>query len=651
MTNDETTTHLQHIAASRLEKSSLNARRTVGRVGMDELKASILAHGLMQNLVATDAGDGIFHVIAGGRRLEAIRLLQAEGKLPADFTVPCQIVTEEYALEMSLAENTIRLAMHPADQFEAFAELIDKGHTAAEVAVRFGTEENLVHKRMKLARVHPLLLQEYRDDALTLECLMAFTITDDHRRQLKVYKSLQDWQKDDPGAIRDALTEKMIEASSKLARFVGLDAYTAAGGPSRADLFGDEVYLEKPAILHRLAEEKFDGIRRDLEAEGWGWIEVNPDRDYTLIHNCTRLRPQLIDAPSELIELKVQLDAELEAVERLLDESEEGSRDADEYLDQQDSIRKRQDELEEKLAAFIGFDAEHKPLAGCFVSIGQDGTPFFDKGLVKPEHRKQLARLQGSDAADRQPVKAKPKNSLPESLRRDLATYRLQVAQVEVAKHPQIALDLLVFQVASSMLDVPTAGDGADVQFRRPRLNPPGDIESTAAAETLTEVAKSLPTDWLKPKSEATRFEAFRSLPDAGKLDLLAYCVAMTLKPKLAPAAGDEVTAYDIALSLPEANVAAYWRPTRENFLGRVTRDLLLAISREVLGDPWAQSRTSDKKTLLVDQLHRAFADPEKSARTPAQIEKLRSWLPSGMSFAIEAAPKQAKTKKAKKAA
>ncbi len=129
---------------SRLEKSPLNARRTAGKVGMDELKASLLAHGLMQNLVVTDAGDGAYRVIAGGRRLEAIRSLQAEGKLPEDFAVPCQIVSEEHALEMSLAENTVRLAMHPADQFEAFAALIDKGETAAEVARRFGVEETTV---------------------------------------------------------------------------------------------------------------------------------------------------------------------------------------------------------------------------------------------------------------------------------------------------------------------------------------------------------------------------------------------------------------------------------------------------------------------------------------------------------------------------
>ena len=206
--------------------------------------------------------------------------------------MPCQIVTEEHALEMSLAENTVRLAMHPADQFEAFAALIDKGETAAEVASRFGVEESLVLKRMKLARVAPQLLEEYRSDGMTLECLMAFTVTDDHRRQLKVFKSLQDWQKDDPSAIRAALTEKMVEASSKLARFVGLDAYEAAGGTTRADLFGDEVYLEKPALLHKLAEEKLDAIRQELEAEGWGWIEVNPERDWDAIHRCGRIQPQ-----------------------------------------------------------------------------------------------------------------------------------------------------------------------------------------------------------------------------------------------------------------------------------------------------------------------------------------------------------------------
>ena len=136
-TIESTSNQPRLIAVNKLEKSPANARRTTPKMGMDELKASLLAHGLMQNLVVTDSGDGVFHVIAGGRRLEAIRSLQAEGKLPDDFAVPCQVVADEHGLELSLAENTVRLAMHPADEFEAFSALIDKGESAAQVAERF----------------------------------------------------------------------------------------------------------------------------------------------------------------------------------------------------------------------------------------------------------------------------------------------------------------------------------------------------------------------------------------------------------------------------------------------------------------------------------------------------------------------------------
>lgn len=645
MTNTETTTQPRLITASLLAKSPFNARKTAPKGGIEELKASILSHGLMQNLVVTEAGDGVYHVIAGGRRLQAIHSLQYEGKLLQDYAVPCQVVAEASSLEMSLAENVVRLAMHPADQFEAFAELIEQGHTAAEVAARFGVEESLVHKRMKLARVAPELFEEYRNDGLTLECLMAFAVTDDHGRQLHVFKSLRDWQKNDPSAIRDALTEQMVEAGSKLARFVGLDAYAAAGGVTRSDLFAEETYLEDPELLHTLADQKLGGIRRDLEADGWGWIDLNPERDYSLINRCTRLRPRLVGVPAELLDRKARLDAELESIDQMLDDTE-----SDESLDQQQAIQDQLDEVERQLAAYVGFDDEQKRLAGCFISIGQDGTPCLDKGLVKPEHRKQLARLLGQ-AGDDRPEKVKPKHSMPDSLRRDLAAERLQIAQVEIARHPAIAFNLLVFQVASSLLaDSAFSVEAADVEFRRSRLNRSDDVEPTAAGEAFASLAKSLPVDWLKPKTEAARFEGFRLLPDTAKQELLAYCVAMTLKPRLAPAPGQEATAYDLALSLTSADVAAYWRPTSDNLLNRITRDQLLAIGSEVLGEPWTQSRAKDKKSSLVGELHRAFADPEKSGRAPEQIEKLKHWLPACMGFAAQA-PQPMKAKKAKKAA
>ncbi|MFL5241536.1 MAG: ParB/RepB/Spo0J family partition protein [Gemmataceae bacterium] len=646
-TIENTSTQPRLIAVTKLEKSPDNARRTTPKIGMEELKASVLAHGLMQNLVVTDAGDGGFRVIAGGRRLVALRSLQSEGKLPEDFAVACQVVADQHGLEMSLAENTVRLAMHPADEFEAFAALIDKGDTAAQVAERFGVDESHVLKRMRLARVAPQLLKEYRDESITLESLMAFTVTDDHRRQMKVFKSLQDWQKDEPSEIRAALTEKMILASSKLALFVGVEAYVAAGGPTRADLFGEEVYLEKPALLHKLAERKLESIRKEVEAEGWGWIEVSPERDHQLIYRCERLKPRLIDAPPELVEFKARLDAELEEIEQALIQGD-GADETEELLN---LTRERLDDAEEKLAAFIGFDDEQKRLAGCCVSINDDGTPFIDKGMVKPEHRKALARLLKEDGCDTDDAEAKPKNPISESLRRDLAASRLQVAQVEIARNRFIAFDLLVFHAASNMLGEDPCSDGPKVEFILPRPTSRKAEEVAEAANALATIRESLATDWLKPKSEAARFEAFCSLPEHAKLDLLAYCVALTLQPKLSPAHGEESTAYDAALALTGASVAAYWRPSGANFLSRISRDQLLALARETLGEPWAGSRARDNKASLVAQLERAFASPDRPGQTPEQAQKLKNWLPAGMAFDPVATPKLTKGKKSRKAA
>jgi ParB family transcriptional regulator, chromosome partitioning protein len=616
------TTPPQLIAVGKLEQSPLNVRKTLTQTGIDEMKASILAHGLMQNLVAYPGEGDVYHVVAGERRRAALRALQAEGKLPAGHAVPCQVVTEEQAVEMSLAENTVRLAMHPADEFEAFAGLIGKGHSAAQVAVRFGVEESLVLKRMKLGRVAPELLQAYRDDEVTMECLMAFALTDDHARQLAVYQSLQGWQKGNPRHIRSCLTDTMFNAERPLARFVGLDAYEAAGGTVRADLFGDDSYLENPELLHRLAADKLNRIEEHLAAEGWDWVEVNPERDWDFVNRCGRIQPVPVDPPQELLELKAKAEAELEEINEALEDTE-----SDALIEAMDGAQARLEEIDERLADYVAFDPEQTKLAGCYVSIRGDGEPSIEKGLVRPEHRKALAVSIEDGGGDLNEHKPK---GMPETLRRDLEAYRLQAAQLEIARHPAIAFDLLVFHAACGAFGHVAPPDGPNVFFRQSYPKPSVDGE-TMARERLEAARLSL--EWLKHDRHAARFDEFRSLTHDEKLAILAYCTALTLKPKLG--VSDEPTAYDLALSLTGANVADYWRPAKANYLSRITRDQLLALGHEVLGGQWAQARFKDKKGELVDQLDRAFSDPEKHGRTPERTEKLKRWLPPGMAFGV----------------
>ena len=127
--------------------------------------------------------------------------------------------------------------------------------------------------------------------------------------------------------------------------------------------------------------------------------------------------------------------------------------------------------------------------------------------------------------------------------------------------------------------------------------------------------------------------------------------MALTLQPKLAPAAGDEATAYDAALALTEGDVAAYWRPAKDSFLSRINRDQLLAIARDMLGEAWAQSRCQRQEGVAGRSARPGLLRSGQAGRTAEQVEKLKSWLPAGMAFGIAATAKPAKAKKARKAA
>ena len=166
-----TTTDTITIPLNLLVQGKANVRRTGKRLSIEELTASIRAHGMRQNLNVRAIEEGRYEVVAGGRRLTALKQLAKEKHLPKDHPVPCRMLTEdEDAGEISLAENVCRIAMHPADQFEAFHALVhDKGLSVAEVAERFGVEPALVEKRLKLASVHPKLHAAYRKEDLTLD--------------------------------------------------------------------------------------------------------------------------------------------------------------------------------------------------------------------------------------------------------------------------------------------------------------------------------------------------------------------------------------------------------------------------------------------------------------------------------------------------
>jgi ParB family chromosome partitioning protein len=149
-----------------LRPTGRNVRKTP-RMSIPELAASIQRVGLLQNLIVIAAADGEhYEVVAGGRRLAA--LLAKKHRIAKDWEVPCLLVADGTARTASLTENVQREAMHPADQFEAFAALVAEGRPIEDIAADFSVTPLVVQRRLKLANVSPRLMADYRADAVSL---------------------------------------------------------------------------------------------------------------------------------------------------------------------------------------------------------------------------------------------------------------------------------------------------------------------------------------------------------------------------------------------------------------------------------------------------------------------------------------------------
>ena len=264
---------IRDIPLCQLALAPENVRKTpANEFAEAELRASIKAHGLLENLVARaddPAEDGAerYAVVAGGRRLAALKALAEDGTLDAAHPVPCKIASNGNAGELSLAENVVRIAMHPADQVVAFSQLAKSGATVAAVAARFGVTERLVEQRLRLGNAAPELLDAYRADEIDLETLKAFSVTTDHDRQRAVWEQVSG-QGHRPSAwqVKRLLTEERVPAGSPMARFVGVAGLRGRGRPGAARPLRRRVRARGlaggPGAAHRARHEEAPGGRR-----------------------------------------------------------------------------------------------------------------------------------------------------------------------------------------------------------------------------------------------------------------------------------------------------------------------------------------------------------------------------------------------------
>ncbi|MGX9522963.1 ParB/RepB/Spo0J family partition protein [Vibrio mediterranei] len=570
---------VQRLPIRVLVESTLNVRKVKTTKEQDaELKASIAAHGLIQNLVCLPEDNGVYGVVAGGRRLTQLNELVKDGLLSVDDVVPVKVLTDseakDYAQQLSLTENITRAAMHPADEFTAFSNMIEKGATVEAVAQHFGKTQAYVHQRMKLAAVIPEILDAYREGEVGLDRVMVFTIASPER-QAEVWEQVKESRWYNDNQIRHMLKETAIESTHLLVKFVGQEAYEQAGGAVTSDLFSDKVYFEDRALMESLATQKMDVEAEKLKSQGWKWVEV--------------------------------------ILQRTFDEAKG---------------------YKELVANKGQYKKAEKALAGCILSLGYDGQIHVTKGLVAKADRKALKALQDNkanieagsngDGAGREDVSIEAKE-YSNALQEDLKAHQLVLSKVALLNTPQVALDALYYSLCINVLLGRYSDTPMDVSVKDTRLEPKqGEFERNKALEAIDTHRQGLPLAWLDEETPAQRYEAFCELCADDKEALLVFVSAMAFKAPFHQV--DLPTKVRAKVSIDSAN---YWRPNADSFLKRIDKDALIDIARPVMSEEWLSRAQSLKKSDLVKQLD-SWLNGRDDSLTEKQQAHFAQWMPLG---------------------
>ena len=651
---------IRSIPLSQLELAPENVRKTPPDPAFfAELKASITAHDLLENLIVRVEDTGCdpvsgpgqapierCAVVAGGRRLAAMKALAEEGVLDADHPVPCRVIgAEENAEEFSLAENVVRVAMHPADQVVAFGKLSRSGVSVSAIAARFGMTERLVEQRLSLGGAAPELLDAYRAEEMDLDTLKAFTVTTDHAQQMAVWEQVKGYGYGPSGwQVRRMLTEENVPAVSAVARFVGMEAYEAAGGTLTRDLFAEEddrgIWFDDPALLNELATEKLRAAADELKKR-WKWAEAVVEADWSAISGFGRIHPEP-GAPTD------EEQAERERLWARHDELVNTDEDdwTDELGQEAEALEARLRAVDEAVSVRAAFRPGDYELAGCIATVGHDGALKVVEGLVRPEdmpERTDAGEANGTDpgrvdvplATPPDPrAKVRKETGIGIGLADDQRAVRTTIVKAYLAGNFEAAFDLTLFQFACAAFADNHMAGCLDIAFRETADRPPAraneeDFAAWNPGEAMLAERPDFSLGWMENEDEDAAFAAMRALPEAEKKALYAAAVARSLKGQLAfePDARPE---FEATVARLDIDFAKHVRPSADMFWSRITKDRILAIARATLGPVWASARAKYKKADLALAMEEAFAADPPESLTPRAQAAVLAWTPPG---------------------
>ena len=566
---------IEYVPLSSLVKSLLNVRTIPYSVdSVRGLADSIEALGLLQNLIVHTLADGKSGVAAGGRRLTALNLLAQEDRLAADHMVMVKRVSDDIAALASVAENEQRAAMHPAEQIAGFRTLAEQGKTPAQIGDALGFGSRHVQRMLRLSNLAPSLMELLATDKLTVEQCQALCLEDDHARQVEIYEGVKACYSSVPAhLLKNAVIDTEVRITSPQFVFIGREAYEAAGGYVREDLFSQEEGegTADRVLVDRLVQEKLESIAQDIQqSEGWKWAQGRAARIW---HHGEDARVYVMPDVSDPVYTRHE--------QQRLDELHA-------QYGQYDSVCDESDAIEDDIAALEltgeinSWTDEVRACAGVVVSL-YEGRVLVQRGMRlvadMPEDEKKASE---PSVLTSRSVDAAEGISVP--LLTKMTSERTLAVQAALMQQPEKAVALMVWRLCTSVFagyGIATHPFSISLTVSHSSLteNAPSGKSGVAFDILMTEKARLkalLPAGWEKD------FTTFFTLDGGVLMSLMAFCTACSV---------DGIQTRDMGhtsrstLDTVEAAIGFHlrdwWQPTKENYFGSLKHPQIVAALKE----------------------------------------------------------------------
>tara|TARA_Y100001954_G_scaffold34071_1_gene32401 strand:- start:454 stop:1341 length:888 start_codon:yes stop_codon:yes gene_type:complete len=215
--NSKGITRIDEIKLSSIEVNPFQPRVDFDQEKLNDLSASIKAHGVIQPITVRELGDNKYQLISGERRLRASKMAD-KNSIPAYI----KSVNDQESLEIALIENIQREDLNSIEIATNYQRLIDDCDlTQDALSMRVGKKRSTVSNYLRLLKLPAEIQMALKDQTITMGHARAMVSVEDPLLQLKLYRNI----------LSDQLSVRQLEKLVKNADLISVEKRTKTTKP------------------------------------------------------------------------------------------------------------------------------------------------------------------------------------------------------------------------------------------------------------------------------------------------------------------------------------------------------------------------------------------------------------------------------------